>query len=136
MQRSAVVKTLPFLLPLVGTVYWNIAGGKSVAGSLKNNPAPSQTRSYNRVSKIHAFYTPVFSPTPTATHIFFLVSTVEPSLTPMPTLTKEHFISAIRGHRQYFPLGCEAAAAKDWANFFGYDFNEMVINRPLNIQYT
>jgi uncharacterized protein YvpB len=35
----------------------------------------------------------------------------------------EHFLD-IQGHKQYFPLGCEAAAAKDWANYFGKDFNE------------
>ncbi len=52
------------------------------------------------------------------------VTFLEASLTPIPTLPVEHYISNIRGHRQYFPLGCEASAAKDWANFFGYDFNE------------
>ncbi len=43
--------------------------------------------------------------------------------TPTP-LPAEHYITHISGHKQYFSLGCEAAAAKDWANFFGYDFNE------------
>jgi uncharacterized protein YvpB len=47
-----------------------------------------------------------------------------PTATPTPTLPAEHYIRAISGHRQYFSLGCEAAVAKDWANYFGYDFNE------------
>jgi uncharacterized protein YvpB len=125
MQRSAIFKMLPvFLILLVGTVYWNTAGGRPFAGSPVNNPAPSQTRPSNQVSKIHALSTPVFTPAPTATQIISLEPTIEPSLTPTPPLPKEYFISAIHGHRQYFPLGCEAAAAKDWANFYGYDFNE------------
>ena len=44
--------------------------------------------------------------------------------TPQATLPAEHFITNIRGHHQYFSLGCETAAAKDWANYFGLDFNE------------
>ena len=40
------------------------------------------------------------------------------------TLPPEHFIRNISGHHQYFPLGCETAAAKDWANYFHKDFNE------------
>jgi uncharacterized protein YvpB len=47
-----------------------------------------------------------------------------PSLTLTPGLPEEHYIQSIHGHHQYFPLGCEAAAAKDWANFFKKDFNE------------
>lgn len=52
--------------------------------------------------------------------------TPEPSLTPAATtgaLPPERFLQ-ITGHKQYFPLGCEAAAAKDWANYFDKDFNE------------
>jgi hypothetical protein len=136
MHRSAVFKTLPFLLILlVGAVYWSTAGGRSLAGSLVDTPAPSQTQPYNQASITHALSAPVLTPAPAATQTISLEPTVEPSLTPTPTLPKEHFISAIRGHRQYFPLGCEAAAAKDWANFFGFDFNEMVINSLLNLSY-
>ncbi len=53
-----------------------------------------------------------------------LDQTPEPSSTPTQALPTEHFIAYIRGHHQYFPLGCETAAAKDWARFFGKDFNE------------
>ena len=63
------------------------------------------------------------SPLPSAT------PTQTPTATPSPTATatalpEEHYIAPISGHKQYFPLGCEAAAAKDWANYFGYDFSE------------
>ena len=57
---------------------------------------------------------PAPSPTPTAA----------PSPAPAPLLPPEHYIRSISGHHQYFPLGCEAATAKDWANYFGKDFNE------------
>lgn len=47
------------------------------------------------------------------------------SPTPAPSaLPAEHYIRNISGHKQYFKLGCEAATAKDWANYFGKDFNE------------
>jgi uncharacterized protein YvpB len=53
------------------------------------------------------------------------------ALTPDPTpagssspIPAEHYITAISGHKQYFSLGCETAAALDWAKFLGYDFNE------------
>jgi len=55
-------------------------------------------------------------------------STPPPTALPSPAtaqpLPGEHFISDIRGHHQYFSLGCEAAAAKDWAKYFHHDFNE------------
>ncbi len=35
-----------------------------------------------------------------------------------------HYVYGIAGHKQYFKLGCEAAATRDWALFFGYDINE------------
>jgi uncharacterized protein YvpB len=124
-QKSAVLITLPFLLILlVGIAFLSAARGRSFAGSSVDTPAPSQTRPYNQPSMTHASSTPILSPTPALTRTISLEPTVEPSLTPTHALPIEHFISAIRGHRQYFPLGCEAAAAKDWANFFGFDFNE------------
>lgn len=56
--------------------------------------------------------TPTISPTPTIT------------ATPLPPYPPEHYIRNITGHKQYFPLGCEAAAAVDWALFFGVPINE------------
>ena len=51
------------------------------------------------------------------------IAATEAIATPAP-LPTEHYIRGINGHKQYFSLGCEAATAKDWANYFGYDFNE------------
>jgi uncharacterized protein YvpB len=51
-------------------------------------------------------------------------NTAEPLLTPTLFFPKEHYIHNITGHKQYFSLGCEAASAKDWANYFNKDFNE------------
>jgi uncharacterized protein YvpB len=59
--------------------------------------------------------------------------TLPPALTPTPALSEEHYIRKITGHRQYFPLGCEAATAKDWANYFGKDFNEFEFQYRLPI---
>jgi uncharacterized protein YvpB len=39
-------------------------------------------------------------------------------------LPKSHYIYGITGHKQYFPLGCEAAVTKDWASYFGVEINE------------
>lgn len=55
---------------------------------------------------------PMPSPSPTITH------------TPQPTLPPSHYIHNISGHKQYFPLGCEASAAVDWAFYFGVNINE------------
>ena len=44
-------------------------------------------------------------------------------------LPSEHYIYNISGHRQYFPIGCEASAVMDWAMYFGVVINEF------NFQY-
>jgi len=49
--------------------------------------------------------------------------TSDPTLTPA-ALPQEFYITGITGHKQYFPLGCEAAASVDWAAYFGVDINE------------
>jgi len=64
------------------------------------------------------------TPEPTATPLPTSTATSVPTLTPTPALPEEIYIRDIRGHKQNFPLGCEAAAAKDWANYFGVDFSE------------
>lgn len=46
-----------------------------------------------------------------------------------PQIPDEHYIYNIWGHRQYFPIGCEASAAMDWARYFGVEVNEF------NFQY-
>ncbi len=39
-------------------------------------------------------------------------------------LPESHCIWNILGHRQFFPIGCEASAADDWAKYFGVEVNE------------
>ncbi len=69
---------------------------------------------------------PTDAPTPTWTALAPATGspTAGEAITPVPDLPEEHYIEGIRGHHQYFALGCETAAAKDWANYFGKDFNE------------
>ena len=73
------------------------------------------------------------TPTPTAVPPTPTPTRPAPSITPTPTPVDEHYIRDIRGHRQYFSLGCEAAVAKDWANYFGYDFNEFEFQYKLPV---
>ncbi|HUV16126.1 MAG TPA: C39 family peptidase [Pelolinea sp.] len=45
-----------------------------------------------------------------------------------------HYIWNILGHRQFFPIGCEASAADDWAKYFGVEVNEFAfqVRLPLS----
>jgi uncharacterized protein YvpB len=70
----------------------------------------------------HRLPSPTLVATATATEVLLTATPAETATAaPLPV---EHYITAISGHHQYFPLGCETAAAKDWANYFGADFNE------------
>lgn len=79
--------------------------------------------------------TPV--PPPTSEAQEMVEQTPDPSgkFTPVPTdengLPVSHYIYGITGHKQYFPLGCEAAATRDWALFFGIDINEFEFQHKL-----
>jgi uncharacterized protein YvpB len=65
------------------------------------------------------------APLPTAKPSATAALPLSPSPSAAPSaLPEEHYIRNISGHKQYFHLGCEAATAKDWANYFGKDFNE------------
>jgi len=48
-------------------------------------------------------------------------------------LPKSHYIWNILGHRQFFPIGCEASAADDWAKYFGVEINEFAFQVRLPI---
>lgn len=69
---------------------------------------------------------PTVSPSPSPTPT---VPTLTP--TPEPTLPEKYHISGMRGHKQYFALGCEAATAVDWAGFFGVNINEFEFQTSL-----
>ncbi len=124
MIKSAIVKRLLLAIFLVGTA--------SCQALVLRGPAPAPTCTLVPVSTQLA--APVSLPSQTST-LPVIRSPAEPQPTPKPPaalvsptpalpLPTEHFISGIRGHHQYFSLGCEAAAAKDWANYFGKGFNE------------
>lgn len=46
-------------------------------------------------------------------------------------LPVSHYIYGISGHKQFFKLGCEAAATRDWALYFGIDINEFEFQNKL-----
>jgi uncharacterized protein YvpB len=46
---------------------------------------------------------------------------------------ESHYIWNILGHHQYFPIGCEASAADDWAKYFGVEINEFAFQVRLPI---
>lgn len=120
MHRSTLLKILLVLaFLLVGILAGKAAGSKppAVVPSITSAPRVSQAAlpsSSPAVIEQATVTDAAAPPDPTA----------EPGLTPTQPLPKEHYISNIRGHHQYFPLGCEASAAKDWANYFKKDFNE------------
>lgn len=57
--------------------------------------------------------------------------------TPVPTdengLPVAHYVYGLWGHKQYFKLGCEAAATIAWANYFGVAINEFEFQYKLPI---
>lgn len=57
--------------------------------------------------------------------------TAVPTPTPTPAYPESHFIYPIVGHKQEYPLSCEASAASDWANFFGVSIYESSIQFAL-----
>ena len=62
--------------------------------------------------------TPLPSATPTVT------PTGTPTLTPTATLPVSYYITDMYHHKQELPLDCEAAAAVDFARYFGVEINE------------
>jgi len=125
MHRSNGLISLVLLLTLFGTVACETVGNASAQVSSTPRPAarvvaathlPSlaltQPLSSAQTLPIIPSSTATFTPVPAFTQ------------TPQPTLPLEYLITNIRGHHQFFALGCEASAAKDWANYFGRDFNE------------
>jgi uncharacterized protein YvpB len=76
-------------------------------------------------------------PPPTSEAQEMVEQTPDPSkkITPVPTdengLPVNHYIYGITGHKQYFPLGCEAAVTRDWALYFGMEINEFEFQHKL-----
>jgi uncharacterized protein YvpB len=67
---------------------------------------------------------PVVSPTYTSS-----------PLPPLPTFTvpTEYALSGLHGHRQLLAIDCEAAAAVDWANYFGVKIDERNFQNELPV---
>jgi uncharacterized protein YvpB len=142
MHRSILLKSLVLLLTLFGTAACDAAGsgslqsfltGATATSTVTLSPSPSPDLTHTRTPfqpLPTSTRTLIPSITPTFTSTFTATVTDTPTLvptdteTPQPTLPLEHTITDIRGHPQFFPLGCETSAAKDWANYFGKDFNE------------
>ncbi len=95
----------------------------------RNQPPPPPTPH----TEVTVLPTPTASPAPTASALPPTATLPASTEAPTPTLPAEHYIRTISGHRQYFSLGCEAAVAKDWANYFGYDFNEFEFQYKLPV---
>jgi len=73
--------------------------------------------------------TPSPSPTPTNTQI--PSPTVTVFISPTPAYPEEHYISGVKSRKQHFPLGCEASAAVDLADYFGITINEFEFQHKL-----
>jgi len=121
--RPSLILFLFFLLANPGLL---ITGCQALAKPPVETTTPTSTHVPPRVIILRRSATPTLLP-PTATP-----QSTSPS-TPTLALAEEHYIRNISGHRQYFPLGCEAATAKDWANYFGKDFNEFEFQYKLPV---
>jgi uncharacterized protein YvpB len=53
-----------------------------------------------------------------------LPTELEPLATPLPAVPAEHILGYLRGHHQLLAIDCEAAAAVDWAKYFGVSIDE------------
>lgn len=70
-------------------------------------------------------YRETHSVNPEAIEVIQLV--MKTTVTPLPeseVIPDEHFIWNIWGHRQYFDIGCEASAVRDWALYYGVEIHE------------
>jgi len=135
MRRSAFFKLFPPVLILTAAIVWGTVGFRLPARLSTPPPTlpaildPAPVLSTPSPTAAEPALTP--TPTPTASPSRpvevtppALILSPAPTSTPTPAFPAEHYIFNITGHRQYFSLGCEAATAKDWANYFGKDFNE------------
>ena len=129
MRKSTRPGFLALVFSLLGSLAIIAAGCRSIVtppSETVKPPVSTVPPPVIIVQRIPA--TPTAIPSSTST-----VLPLQPTATPTPILPDEHYILNISGHRQYFPLGCEAATAKDWANYFGKDFNEFEFQYKLPI---
>jgi len=123
LQRRPYLLLLPSILILLGAIAWGTVRLESRPTTPAATALPVKTLPITKTPNLLEPTRP--APTVTALPTRLPPPTVEiPASTTTPNLPAEHYINDISGHKQYFPLGCEAAAAKDWANYFNKDFNE------------
>lgn len=103
--------------------------------ALNNLSVPSATRSATPTKAIT--YRPAPTRTPTSTRIpptaTKTLTPVPPTETSSPLFPDKFYITDIKGHRQFYSIGCEAAAAVDWARYFGVTINEKEFQDELPI---
>ena len=104
------------LASFISSILLSGCGQCMIVNAQGNRPAPTPSLTTMLIPKMLPAHTPSANPTPT------LTPTNTP--TPQPSYPTSHYIHNIQGHRQYFPLGCEASAAIDWAQYFGITINE------------
>lgn len=119
----------------------------AIAASVLSTETPSETISTPTLP-------PTLEPTQTPTHTATITATATSEFpvlsskmvipatpvppegaTPVPEdengLPAAHYIYGLWGHKQYFKLGCEAAATIAWANYFGVSINEFEFQHRL-----
>jgi len=123
MPKSTLLKTLGLLLVLVSAIAWGAARSGWLEQAPASTPPSRPTPAVSQVAAQAASPSPppTLALNPTLAGLQFTATTAPTST---PAFPKEHYIRQISGHKQYFSLGCEAAVAKDWANYFEKDFNE------------
>jgi len=118
MQKSTLLKTLGLLLVLASAIAWGAARSAWFEKVPTRTPTAHLAPAVPQAASLSP--APTLAPTSTPPGLQLTAS-----VSPTPPFPKEHYIRQISGHKQYFSLGCEAAVAKDWANYFGKDFNEL-----------
>lgn len=95
-------------------IFWMLLPGLVLAACTSQAaPSPSIPTATQTVPP-----TPAFTPSSLPTQ----APSLTPSPPPTPTATplpEEHIITTFTGHHQFYPLGCEASCAVDWADYFG-----------------
>ncbi|NPV55142.1 MAG: hypothetical protein HPY76_00510 [Anaerolineae bacterium] len=90
----------------------------------------SPTEAATTVSQTPSPPTPQPTATSTPTSVP-LTAIPSPAPSETPTVPESFYITDILGHRQYFSIGCEASAAVDWAEYFGFTINEFEYQHKL-----
>jgi uncharacterized protein YvpB len=104
--------------------------------SLTLSPTSIPTETQTPTARVEFTQTPVFPGL--STRMVVPPTPVSPDgATPVPTdetgLPVAHYVYGLWGHKQYFKLGCEAAATIAWANYFGVEINEFEFQYRLPI---